>query len=1442
MFDIQIDSKFGEVVFSPMTLRDIIFTTLPHRNEASEVIYSHIGEQPVTITLALLRKITFAISEKLVSFGLKSGDTIMLASFSCSNELANALIFTTAACLGIRVFVPMFPEPAELKKWKEQTGFSCLIMPYREILALKGYEREKDVVHTLQSQCTENNIQFIDSHCDLLVHDIIKHAYADSFQPDETLIAGADISPETEAVVFTTSGTSGVSKLVTYSNECFANCCQAWQKCGLFSPELFGNPGFSPLFTHTIGIRTFINSIWSGNPSCIMVTDWFLHKPEVVRYLLLNMGLGHIIAGPAFYNTMLELFRQYPELKTGINHSLRSAISIGAPFDETTALKFRSATGVTMMNGFGTTETLMVTLNMPDNSSESSGKNLGMLLPGVSFGLKKYEEDSIFELSIHSAFQAVRTIGETQTGNYFETGDLVKYIEKTGEISFQSRKSSDFLKDEYGVKIPLNALGNYYSNLYSIASWIEWIPLVNIPGLAALIFLPADDKGSRQKELNALIKSTNEELKVTIEPFEYSHRHLERFTLIHEEVPLTRKGTVSRDQIYRKYEQVISDIRNPFVFSQSIETPETGDKSPLYKFSDPHMAELLEALKLDKVYVKGDGDYLFYRNGETLQRVTDFVGGFGSNLFGHNNAKLREAVSHFLESGYPALNNQGSQYYYSPLLARELNRIFGRSTGRYFKVLFGNSGTEATEIAMHHAYFEWRKKFEKIRDEQLQLYGAIPDLMAAEEWDKNMILIEDAVPCFITINNCFHGYSSGARSLLNRKKQRYLFSGLLSPHPLIVSDREENWKEQLFQFLQDNNIELQIFKMQDGKYIHESVKYSKIIASIIEPVRGEGGIYEINNSLVELLSEQEFPLISDEIQCGLGRTGSFPSCKTASYYLLGKSLGGGIEKISAVLIDDQRFKPEFSKYFTSTFANGELAAFMGLTSLSIINEENLTRVAKEKGTRYLSILRKIAAEFPDVIESVSGSGLMIGIHFNPEIGTDNNFLRILIENEVSGYLFAGWFLNKHHIRVLPSLSKPNSIRVEPSFYLKDESIYELASALEELCSLCKQKKIYEICKFLMNDDPYPDKANPVFNGLFPQQIEPPAPGSIEAGFIGNFTLPHRELQVIEPDFLKASDTGLRILFNRLQILLEGKPVKILSKNLLNNKVHFTFYILPFDTSQMEIVSRWGKKRFYISKIQDAVNAITREGAACLSLGAHTSIISGNGLSIAERNRCKILTGNTLTVASCLYYLRDYLESTKKSHAETLTISIVGASGNIGSGFVDCLDDQLHDFCKVILVGNNEKRLLRLKEKMSTQKCQVECTTDLFELRNSDIIICCVNTNDPIIFPYHIRNDKPVFIIDISVPGAVSQEVKGLKNVIFCKEASSAFLKENPDLLMSSHTPAGKIFCCAAESILYALYELNFSMKGHINKEAVKKLIPLGIKEGFFKKQQYEFPI
>ncbi len=175
----------------------------------------------------------------------------------------------------------------------------------------------------------KDHIPFWDALDDFAIPALLQKIKDKNWRPLKTYNFSDELTPETGAVIFTTSGTSGKSKLVVYNQGAFSISCQSWQQAGLFAPGLFGNKGFTPLFTHTIGVRSFINGIWTGQPLCILVVDWFLNKPEVARYLLLQMHPQHIIGGPALFNMLIEFFRQFPELKIVLGKDLRALISIG---------------------------------------------------------------------------------------------------------------------------------------------------------------------------------------------------------------------------------------------------------------------------------------------------------------------------------------------------------------------------------------------------------------------------------------------------------------------------------------------------------------------------------------------------------------------------------------------------------------------------------------------------------------------------------------------------------------------------------------------------------------------------------------------------------------------------------------------------------------------------------------------------------------------------------------------------------------------------------------------------------------------------------------------------------------------------------------------------------------------------------------------------------
>ena len=461
---------------------------------------------------------------------------------------------------------------------------------------------------------------------------------------------------------------------------------------------------------------------------------------------------------------------------------------------------------------------------------------------------------------------------------------------------------------------------------------------------------------------------------------------------------------------------------------------------------------------------------------------------------------------------------------------------------------------------------------------------------------------------------------------------------------------------------------------------------------------------------------------------------------------------------------------------------------------------------------------------------------MLGVTFNGACTQGNVMLRALFDTEKAGYLFSAWFFHRHHIRVFPTLSAPETLRIEPSAFFSESEADQFCIALADLCRILREKRLYDLFSFLMDDDPFDDNKGALPEiGHYKAIPEDPAPLAKKVAFIAHFVNPVNELRMLEPDLCRASDTGLRILFNRMQVLLEMKPFRLIANNLFNDRIHFSFYVLPVDSAELEHLHKCGKTRKVISKIQETVNMAVREGASVISLGGYTSILTCNGLALAEPEGTRIITGNTLTAASGLAHLRKFL----LAHTGLLKarkIAIIGATGNIGKVIAEILCSQ-EDICSgMLLIARSSKRLETLVTELEETKSAgitIEISIGLSGVKTADILIICANTNDPLIYPHHISKDKPVLVFDLSVPSALAKETERMPNVMSMPFAAYVCLPEDPEAVISSYSPAGTVFCCAAEAMLLGLEPCHGQLKGHLLPESLKEVTELAGKYGLF---------
>jgi ornithine--oxo-acid transaminase len=164
------------------------------------------------------------------------------------------------------------------------------------------------------------------------------------------------------------------------------------------------------------------------------------------------------------------------------------------------------------------------------------------------------------------------------------------------------------------------------------------------------------------------------------------------------------------------------------------------------------------------------------------------------------------------------------------------------------------------------------------------------------------------------------------------------------------------------------------------------------VAFLVEPIQGEAGVIIPPDGYLrgarELCTERGVLLIADEIQSGLGRTGTTFAVEhervVPDLFILGKALGGGIMPVSAVVADRDVlgvFKPG---EHGSTFGGNPLACVIGIEVVDLLREGTYQRASAELGAWLAHAIRDAA--LPTVAE-VRGRGLWIGIDLTPDAGT-----------------------------------------------------------------------------------------------------------------------------------------------------------------------------------------------------------------------------------------------------------------------------------------------------------------------------------------------------------------------------------------------------------------------------------------------------------------------
>ena len=322
---------------------------------------------------------------------------------------------------------------------------------------------------------------------------------------------------------------------------------------------------------------------------------------------------------------------------------------------------------------------------------------------------------------------------------------------------------------------------------------------------------------------------------------------------------------------------------------------------------------------------KGDGVRLYDTDGK---EYLDFGSGIAVFALGYNNKEYNDALKAQIDKLIHTSN-----YFYNEPAAKAAKAL--TSASGMDRVFFTNSGTEAVEGAIKLA-----KKYAYLKD------GST---------DHEIIAMEHS----------FHGRSMGALAVTGNKHYQEAFG------PMIPGIR----------FAQFNNL----------ASVKELVN-DKTCAIIFETIQGEGGVYPAKKEFIEgvrkLCDEKGILLILDEIQCGMGRSGSMfafqqygvkPDIVTSA-----KALGCGVP-IGAFMATEQVAKALVPGDHGTTYGGNPLACAAAVEVFRLFEKLNVTDNVKNVG-KYLETQLKSLVEEYDVVKAQRGMGLIQGIELtvNPK--------------------------------------------------------------------------------------------------------------------------------------------------------------------------------------------------------------------------------------------------------------------------------------------------------------------------------------------------------------------------------------------------------------------------------------------------------------------------
>lgn len=410
------------------------------------------------------------------------------------------------------------------------------------------------------------------------------------------------------------------------------------------------------------------------------------------------------------------------------------------------------------------------------------------------------------------------------------------------------------------------------------------------------------------------------------------------------------------------------------------------------EYVNPAILTARKSVSSDFSFVEWEDEGAVFRDTHGVEFI-DCLGGFGIYMLGHRNPRVVEVVQAQLNRY--ALH---SQELVEPLRGYLSKLVAMITPGDLQYSFICNGGAEAVEMALK-----------------------LTRLATGKTW-------------FIATVNAFHGKSMGAVSATGKGVYRKPYL------PLIPG----------FQHVEYADAEAVEKAIRNLIAVGESVA-----GVIVEPIQGEAGIVvppaDYLPSLRAICDRYDVLLITDEIQTGMGRTGTLWAVEQVNVVpdilIMGKAFGGGVMPITGIVARKHLWQNMLDNPWvlgSPTFGGNPLSCSAAIAAIKYTVEWDIPKMAAEKGAYIMKALETLKNKYP-ALKAVRGRGLLIGMEF---------------PSDEVGFALAKELFDQR-VLVGGTLNNARVVRIEPPAVISYEQIDTVLSVLDQaLAKLYKQYAAY----------------------------------------------------------------------------------------------------------------------------------------------------------------------------------------------------------------------------------------------------------------------------------------------------------------------------------------------------------------------------------------------